>query len=119
MDYKLCYKVVPMPCDTNSNGDIFGGWLLSQMDLAGVVMCKEYKYGRYVTISIDKMIFKKPVKVGDILEIYCSIYKVGTTSLTINIKSITINLESNIKDVVTEGTFKYVKIDNEGKSTNL
>jgi acyl-CoA thioesterase YciA len=119
MDYKLCYKVIPMPCDTNSNGDIFGGWLLSQMDLAGIIMCKEHSYGRYVTISIDKMIFKKPVKVGDILEIYCSIYKVGTTSLTINIRAITINLESNIKDVVTEGIFKYVKIDNEGKSTNL
>ena len=59
MDYKLCYKVIPMPCDTNSNGDIFGGWLLSQMDLAGVVMCKDHNYGRYATISVDKMIFKK------------------------------------------------------------
>ena len=115
-DYKLCYKVIPMPCDTNSCGDIFGGWLLSQMDLAGVVMCKEYSYGRYVTITIDEMLFKKPVKVGDILEIYCKIIKIGNTSICVNIKVKTTNLEKNITSIVTQGNFKYVKINKDGTS---
>ena len=61
--YNLCIQVIPMPCDTNANGDIFGGWLLSQMDLAGCVECKRYFPGRYVTITIDKMVFTKPVRV--------------------------------------------------------
>jgi len=69
MEYQLCYKVIPMPCDTNFNGDIFGGWLLSQMDLAGVSLCNNVSYGRYVTLTIDRMVFRKPVKVGDIVEI--------------------------------------------------
>ena len=68
MEYQLCYKVIPMPCDTNFNGDIFGGWLLSQMDLAGVSLCNNVSYGRYVTMTIDRMVFRKPVKVGDIVE---------------------------------------------------
>ena len=119
MDYVLCYKVTPLPCDTNSNGDIFGGWLLSQMDLAGIVMCKQHSYGRYVTITIDKMLFKKPVKVGNILEIFCKIIKVGNTSITINIKVIINDLQYNKKDTVTEGIFKYVKIDTNGNSTSL
>jgi acyl-CoA thioesterase YciA len=113
MDYKLCYKVIPMPCNTNSHGDIFGGWLLSQMDLAGVVMCKDHNYGRYATISVDKMIFKKPVKVGDILEIYCCIDTIGNSSLTINIRVITFNLENNTKNIVTDA---YITIDNISKT---
>ena len=74
-----------MPSCINSNGDIFGGWLLSQMDLAGCVECQRYSPGRYVTITIDKMVFTKPVKVGDILTIYCKIINIGQTSLTIDI----------------------------------
>ena len=117
--HNLCIQVIPMPCDTNANGDIFGGWLLSQMDLAGIVMCKQHSYGRYVTITIDKMLFKKPVKVGNILEIFCKIIKVGNTSITINIKVIINDLQYNKKDTVTEGIFKYVKIDTNGNSTSL
>ena len=111
MEYQLCYKVIPLPCNTNYNGDIFGGWLLSQMDLAGVSLCNKIRFGRYVTISIDKMIFKKPVSVGDIVEIMGKINKVGNTSIEINLLVQTTNMETGETQQVTEGIFKYVKID--------
>ena len=116
--YNLCIQVIPMPCDTNANGDIFGGWLLSQMDIAGCVECKRYFPGRYVTITIDKMVFTKPVNVGDILTIYCKIINIGKTSITIDIlakvkKSL---LNKTVETVeVTKGIFKYVCIDENHK----
>ena len=85
MEYDLCYKVIPLPCNTNYNGDIFGGWLLSQMDLAGVSLCNNVCYGRYVTMTIDRMVFRKPVKVGDIVEIMGKINKVGNTSIEVDL----------------------------------
>jgi acyl-CoA thioesterase YciA len=111
MEYELCYKVIPMPCHTNYNGDIFGGWLLSQMDLAGVSLCNKLNYGRYVTLTIDKMIFKKPVHVGDIVEIMGRINKIGTTSIIVDLLVQTTSMETGITQHVTEGIFKYVKID--------
>jgi acyl-CoA thioesterase YciA len=84
-NYNLCIQVIAMPCNTNANGDIFGGWLMSQMDLAGSVECKRNYPGRYVTITFEKMIFSKPVSVGDLLSIYCKIQQIGTTSITIDI----------------------------------
>ena len=110
MGYKLCYKVIPLPNNTNFNGDIFGGWLLSQMDLAGVIMCNEVCYGRYVTITVDKMVFKKPVQVGDIVEIFCKVNTIGTTSISINIQVYATEMDGGNKKLVTEGLFKYVKI---------
>ena len=119
MEYQLCYKVIPMPCDTNFYGDVFGGWVISQMDLAGVSLCSKLSYGRYVTISIDKMIFKKPIKVGDIVEIYGKINKIGNTSIMINLEVHTTNMETGEKQKVTEGIFKYVKIDKDQKPTKI
>ena len=117
--YNLCIQVIPMPCDTNSNGDIFGGWLLSQMDLAGGVECKRYFPGRYVTITIDKMVFSKPVKVGDILTIYCKIINIGKTSITIDILAkIKKSLTNEIIEV-TKGIFKYVCIDENHKPMKI
>lgn len=115
MEYQLCYKVIPMPCDTNFNGDIFGGWLLSQMDLAGVSLCNNVSYGRYVTMTIDRMVFKKPVKVGDIVEIKGKINKVGNTSIEVDLIVQATTMETGKKKLVTEGTIKYVKISNLGK----
>jgi acyl-CoA thioesterase YciA len=110
-DYNLCIQVIAMPCNTNSNGDIFGGWLLSQMDLAGSVECQRHFPGRYVTITIDKMMFSKPVKVGDLLSIYCKIKTIGNTSITVDILSkIKKSLTNEIVEV-TQGIFKYVHID--------
>ena len=119
MDYQLCYKVIPMPCDTNYNGDIFGGWLLSQMDLAGVSLCNNVSYGRYVTLTIDRMIFRKPVKVGDIVEIMGKINKVGNTSIKVDLLVQATTMETGQKKQVTEGTIKYVKIDNVGTPTSI
>ena len=119
MEYQLCYKVIPMPCDTNYNGDIFGGWLLSQMDLAGVSLCNNVSYGRYVTMTIDRMVFKKPVKVGDIVEIMGKINKVGNTSIEVDLLVQATTMETGKKKQVTEGTIKYVKIDTLGSPTAI
>ena len=119
MEYQLCYKVIPMPCDTNYNGDIFGGWLLSQMDLAGVSICNNVSYGRYVTMTIDRMVFRKPVKVGDIVEIMGKITKVGNTSIEVELMVQATTMETGKKKLVTEGNIKYVKIDNSGKPTPI
>ena len=117
--YNLCIQVITMPCDTNANGDIFGGWLLSQMDLAGCVECQNYFPGRYVTVTIDKMVFAKPVKVGDILTIYCKIINIGQTSLTIDIVAkIKKSLTNEVLEV-TKGIFKYVCIDENHKSKKI
>ena len=117
--YNLCIQVIPMPCDTNANGDIFGGWLLSQMDLAGSVECKRHFPGRYVTITIDKMVFSKPVKVGDILTIYCKIIKIGKTSITIDILAKIKKSLTNETVEVTKGIFKYVCIDENHKPMEI
>ena len=110
-NYNLCIQVIAMPCNTNANGDIFGGWLMSQMDLAGCVECKRNLAGRYVTITVDKMVFSKPVKVGDLLSIYCKIKTIGNSSITIDILAkIKKSLTNEIIDV-TQGIFKYVYID--------
>ena len=110
-NYNLCIQVIAMPCNTNANGDIFGGWLMSQMDLAGCVECKRHFPGRYVTITVDKMVFSKPVKVGDLLSIYCKINTIGNSSITIDILAkIKKSLTNEIIDV-TQGIFKYVYID--------
>ena len=113
--YNLCIQVIPMPCDTNANGDIFGGWLLSQMDLAGCVECKRYFPGRYVTITIDKMVFTKPVNIGDILTIYCKIINIGKTSITIDTLAKVKKSLTNETVEVTKGIFKYVCIDKNNK----
>lgn len=116
-DYNLCIQVIAMPCNTNANGDIFGGWLMSQMDLAGSVECKRKCPGRYVTITVEKMVFSKPVKVGDLLSIYCKIKTIGNTSITIDIiAKIKKSLTNEIIDVTT-GLFKYVHIDSDNKPT--
>ena len=119
MEFQLCYKVIPMPCDTNYNGDIFGGWLLSQMDLAGVSLCNNVSYGRYVTMTIDRMVFRKPVKVGDIVEIMGKINKVGNTSIEVDLLVQATTMETGKKKQVTEGTIKYVKIDTSGSPTAI
>jgi acyl-CoA thioesterase YciA len=118
-DYNLCIQVIPMPCNTNENGDIFGGWLLSQMDLAGCIECKNYYSGRYVTITIDKMVFKQPVQVGDLLSIYCKMINIGNTSITVDIISKIKKMDTKELIEVTRGVFKYVCIDNEKKPKRI
>ena len=107
-----------MPRDCNPNGDIFGGWLLSQMDLGGGLLAKEVSQSRIVTITIDKMTFVRPVRVGDTICVYAKVAKIGNTSMEIHLevwaKDLTDAFEAD-RHIVTEGVFKYVAIDAEGR----
>ena len=107
----LAISVFAMPSCINNNGDIFGGWLLSQMDLAGIIECKKKSPGKYVTIAIDKMKFVKHVSVGDLVKIYTEIKHIGNTSITVFMKAYVDRLENGDNIEVTHGLFTYVKID--------
>ena len=115
----LSISVFEMPSCINSNGDIFGGWLLSQMDLAGIIECKKYSPGKYVTIAIDKMKFVKHVSIGQLVKIYTKIEKIGNTSITIFMKAFVDRLDNKEQIEVTNGLFTYVKIDDNRKPINI
>lgn len=110
----LAIKTIAMPKDTNPFGDIFGGWLVSQMDLAASLTARKYTKKRVVTVAIQQMSFQKPVKVGDEVSCYAHIERIGNTSLTIQVEAwVTCpNLEDSHK--VTQGTFVFVAIDEKG-----
>ena len=116
---QLMLKRMVMPSDLNPDGDIFSGWVLSQMDLAGIQACKEHYLGRYVTIAIDDTCFKHPLLVGDVISIYTEIIEVGTTSIKVlihcykKVKNNNINLNNVDTDaiLITNGVFKYVHVD--------
>jgi len=112
-------KTVAMPADTNPNGDIFGGWLLSQMDVAGGILAKKIAKGRVATVAIEGMKFLLPVKVGDTVTCYGSILKTGNSSISINLRVTAQGLESKRPQDVTNGTFIYVAIDSAGKPRQL
>lgn len=112
----LTLQTLAMPKDTNANGDIFGGWLLSQMDLGGSIFAHRIAKGRSATVAISEMTFIRSVPVGAIVSCYCDLIKIGRTSMTINVE-VWINIESTNKPVkVTEGEFVFVAIDDEGKT---
>ena len=108
-------RVIAMPADTNPNGDIFGGWLLSQMDLAGGTLASRTSRGRIVTVKIDSMIFLNPVHVGDEVSIYTRVLSIGRTSMKIDIAAWSRTRESDVSVKVTEGQFTYVAIDADRK----
>lgn len=110
----ISLQTVAMPADTNWSGDIFGGWLVSQMDLAGAVAARLRSNGRVATVAINDMIFHVPVKVGDILSCYTTIRRVGTTSMTIFVEVWESHRDINHPRRVTEGVFTYVAIDDQG-----
>tara|TARA_B100000700_G_C14980014_1_gene825879 strand:- start:1029 stop:1421 length:393 start_codon:yes stop_codon:yes gene_type:complete len=116
-------QAVAMPADTNPSGDIFGGWVLSQMDLAGSVLARQITKKRVTTVAVDKMRFHKPIMVGDIVSFYTEVNKIGNTSITIDITTM-VTRKNNIlgKDqaiMVTEGKFVYVSIDSDGKPIKI
>ena len=116
-------QAVAMPADTNPSGDIFGGWVLSQMDLAGSVLARQITKKRVTTVAVDKMRFHKPIMVGDIVSFYTEVNKTGNTSITIDITTM-VTRKNNIlgKDqaiMVTEGKFVYVSIDARGKPIKI
>lgn len=104
-------RTIPMPADTNANGDIFGGWLLSQMDLAGATAAVETTKCRVATVGVTAMSFHKPVFVGDVVSFYTEVEQVGNTSITIKIESWAKRRISQEENRVTEGTYTYVAID--------
>ena len=106
----LMIRTVAMPADTNPNGDIFGGWLLAQMDVAGGIAAAVRAKGRVATVAVDAMTFHLPVFVGDVLCCYADLLKTGRTSMSIRIEAWVIRREGGARVRVTEGTFTYVAI---------
>ena len=112
-------KTVAMPADTNTNGDIFGGWLLSQMDVAGGILASKVANGRVATVAIEGMKFLLPVKIGDTVSCYGKIEKIGRTSIIILLRVTTESWKNNNQKEVTNGKFIYVAIDSKGKPREL
>lgn len=108
-------RIIPMPQDTNPNGDIFGGWIMSQVDLAGSVVAVQRIKGRMATVAVNSFVFKKPVYVGDLVSVYGNISRVGTTSLTVTMEVYAerrmIGEFTGEVVKVTEAEFTYVAID--------
>ncbi|MGH6740571.1 MAG: acyl-CoA thioesterase [Casimicrobiaceae bacterium] len=111
---ELCIRTLAMPADTNGNGDIFGGWLLSQMDIAGGVLTSKVTKSRNVTVAIDAMNFRKAVYVGDLVSVYGKLVRVGRTSVTIHLEAWVVRRKETQAILVTDGNFTYVSIDEQG-----
>jgi acyl-CoA thioesterase YciA len=110
----LTVRTLAMPADTNPSGDIFGGWVMSQMDIAGGIAAYERARGRVVTVAVNAMTFIVPVKVGDVLCVYTTIENVGTTSITVDIEAWVRRQRISDRIKVTEGKFVYVALDEKG-----
>jgi acyl-CoA thioesterase YciA len=115
-DKELVLKVIPMPADCNANGDIFGGWVMAQVDLAGSVIPARLVNGRMATVAVNQFIFKQPVRVGDILSFFSQITRVGNTSVTVDVEVYAERFRAQGQYVkVTEASLTYVAIDETGK----
>ena len=115
-DRQLVMRVMPMPADANGNGDIFGGWIMAQVDLAGAVLPARIAKGRIVTVAVNQFIFKQPVSIGDLLSFYAKVERIGKTSVTVNVEVYAERDPANLHVVkVTEANLTYVAIDREGK----
>lgn len=112
---ELTVRTIAMPADTNANGDIFGGWVLSQMDQAGGIAGVERAQGRVVTIAVDAMTFIRPVKVGDVLCVYTQVESVGRTSMKIHVEAWARRFQTREREKVTDATFTFVAIDDQGR----
>lgn len=112
---ELTVRVVAMPADTNANGDIFGGWVLSQMDVAGGVAAVEAADGRVVTAAIDAMHFIRPVRVGDVLCVYTAVDHIGHTSMKVHVEAWARRFHTRLREKVTVATFTFVAIDDQGR----
>ena len=112
---ELVIRTIAMPADTNANGDIFGGWLLSQMDLGGAIYARNLSRSRVTTVAIDAMTFITPVYVGDIVSCHATLIKVGRTSMRIAVEAWAQRTKGGELVRVTEGVFTYVAIDDQGR----
>jgi len=117
---ELVLKVIPMPADTNGNGDIFGGWVMAQVDLAGAVLPARYVKGRFATVAVNQFIFKQPVRVGDILSFFAHVTRIGNTSITVQGGVFAERFSAQGQYVkVTEASLTYVAIDPEGRPRTI
>ena len=115
-DKELVLKVIPMPADCNANGDIFGGWVMAQVDLAGSVVPARYAQGRMATVAVNEFVFKQPVRVGDILSFFASLTRIGRTSITVQVEVYAERFQAQGQYIkVTEASLTYVAIDDSGK----
>lgn len=113
---KAALQTVAMPANSNPSGDIFGGWIMAQMDIAGGIHAYEVARGRVVTVAVDSMSFHLPVYVGDVVSCYCDTIKIGTTSITVAVETwVKRRKETENIEKVTEGSFTFVAIDESGR----
>ncbi|GGA45470.1 acyl-CoA thioesterase [Pelagibacterium lentulum] len=111
----MTIRTMPMPADTNAAGDIFGGWVMSQMDIAGAIAAVEHVGGRVATVAVEAMNFIAPVQVGDVFCVYTWVERIGNTSITIGMEAWTKSRHSPIRRKVTQGHFIYVALTDEGQ----
>lgn len=115
-DMDLVLRVLPLPADANANGDIFGGWIMAQVDLAGSVLPARIAKGRIATVAVNQFIFKQAVSIGDLLSFYARVERIGRTSVTVHVE---VYAERNPEDLkvvkVTEASLTYVAIDQAGR----
>lgn len=118
----LLLRTLAMPSDTNANGDIFGGWIMSQMDMGGAILAKEIAHGRVVTVAVERMNFIKPISVGDVVCCYGQCLKVGRSSIKIKVEVWVKKVASEPigeRYCVTDAVFTFVAVDNHGKSRSI
>jgi acyl-CoA thioesterase YciA len=120
IDKELVLKVIPMPGDCNANGDIFGGWVMAQVDLAGSVIPARHTQGRMATVAVNEFIFKQPVRVGDILSFFSEVTRIGRTSVTVKVEVFAERFRSQGTYIkVTEASVTYVAIDDQGRPREI
>jgi acyl-CoA thioesterase YciA len=119
-DQELVLKVIPMPADCNANGDIFGGWVMAQVDLAGSVVPARHAKGRMATVAVNEFVFKQPVRVGDILSFFGKITRIGRTSITVKVEVYAERFRAQGSYIkVTEASLTYVAIDEQGQPREI
>jgi acyl-CoA thioesterase YciA len=116
----LVLRVMPLPADVNGNGDVFGGWIMAQVDMAGAVLPSRIAKGRIATVAVNQFVFKQPVSIGDLLSFYAKVERVGKTSITVHVEVFAERNPADLQVVkVTEANLTYVAIDGQGKPREL
>ena len=121
-DGMLVLRTLAMPRDSNPSRDIFGGWILSQMDIGGGLIAREVAHGRVVTVTVDKMTFVRPVHVGDTICVYAKVVRIGNSSMDVKLEVWAKDLMEEFEEerhIVTEGVFRYVAMDEEGRPRRI
>lgn len=117
---ELVLRVMPLPADVNANGDIFGGWIMSHVDLAGAVLPSRLAKGRIATVAVKEFVFKQPVSLGDLLSFYARVTRIGSTSISVHVEVFAERNPADLQVVkVTEAHLTYVAIDSQGQPRPL